>query len=295
MIGKNNIAIIGAGKISYSLTNALIKNGFIVSIIISKKIKSAKILAEKFQINNFSNKLEDIPFNKGILFLAVPDNQIKIVSENLSKLKFDFPNSIFIHLSGALNISELNSLKKKKAQIASLHIMQTFPAKRIMDIINCYAAVETEDVRTKMLLFNLAKKLSLRPFEIKSSEKTFYHLAGTFASNFLVGNIFNSEILLNSYNKKKINFCKIINPIVQSTLKNINRIGVSSALSGPIERGDIQTIRKHLSELKKKNKILYSSYIIQSLNLLEIVKVKLGELSEDHHKIKRLLENAFKK
>ena len=143
MINKNNIAIIGAGKISYSLTDALIKNGFIVSIIVSKKIKSAKNLAEKFRINNFSNKLEDIPFNKGILFLSVPDNQIKIVSENLSKLKFDFPKSIFVHLSGALNISELYTLKKKKAQVASFHIMQTFPAKRIMDIINCYAAVKT--------------------------------------------------------------------------------------------------------------------------------------------------------
>lgn len=297
MINKNNIAIIGAGKISYSLTAALIKAGFNVSIITSKRIKSAKNLANKFRIENFSTRLENISFKSGTFFLAVPDNQINSVSNNLSKLKFDFQNSIFIHLSGALNIYELDSLKKGKAQTASFHIMQTFPSKRIINVKNCYAAIETDNVRTKKFLFDLAQKLSLKPFEIKSTEKTFYHLAGTFASNFLVGNIFNSETLFNSGNKKNVKFFEIINPIVQSTLKNIKTIGVSDALSGPIERGDIQTIKKHLSELRtrKKNNVIFFNYIIQSLNLLDLVKEKLGELTVNHQKIKKLLEEAFDK
>ncbi|MCL5030467.1 MAG: DUF2520 domain-containing protein [Bacteroidetes bacterium] len=297
LIEKKNIAIIGAGKISYSLAAALTKAGFTISIIISKKIESAKNLANKFRIKNFSNELEDIPFKNGIFFLAVPDNQINSVSDNLSKLKFDFQNSFFIHLSGALNISELDSLKKKKAQTASFHVMQSFPSKRISNIKNNFAAIETDNIKAKKFLFDLAQKLSLKSFEIKSTEKTFYHLAGTFASNFLVGNIFNSEILFSSGNKKKVKFYDIINPIVKSTLKNIKTIGVSEALSGPIERGDIQTIKKHLAELRKRkeNNVIYFNYIIQSLNLLEIVKTKLGELTINHQKIKKLLEAELKK
>ncbi len=291
---KNNIAIIGAGKISYSLTSALIQAGFNISIIISKKKKSAESLAKKFHIKNYSNKLEDIPFKNGIFFLTVPDSQIRILSKDLSKLKLNFTNSIFIHLSGALDIFELKSLRIKKAKIASFHIMQTFPSKKIINIKKCFVAIETEDKITQKIIFNLAGKLFLKPVEIKSSEKTSYHLAGTIASNFLVGNIFNAELIFNSVFGKNKNFNNIINPIVQSTLKNIKKFGAVNSLSGPVERGDIQTIKMHLSSLKKRNKYLYFNYIIQSLNLLEIVKVKSNKLTESHIKIKNFLEEKLK-
>ena len=291
---KNNIAIIGAGKISYSLTSALIKAGYKISVIISKREKSAESLAKKFQIKKFSNNLEDISFKSGIFFLAVPDAQIRILAKELSKLNFNFSNSIFIHLSGALNISELKSLKNKNAKTASFHIMQTFPFKKIINIKNFYAAIETNDNDAKKFLFDISNKLFLQSFEIKSSEKTLYHLAGTFASNFLVGNIFNSELLLRFGVKKNIIFYDAVKPIIQSTLENIKNFGVADALSGPVERGDIQTIKMHLVSLKKRNRILYFTYIIQSLNLLEIVKIKRSKLSENHIKIKNLLEEKLK-
>ncbi len=297
---KINIAIIGAGKISYSLTAAFIKAGFNISIIVSKEIESAKKLAKKFCINNYSDNLKDISFNNGLFFLTVPDNQIKIVSTNLSKLKLNFQKSIFIHLSGALDTIELNSLKNKKAQMASFHIMQTFPSRKTISIKNCYAGIETNNKKTKEFLFKFAKKLSLKPFEIKSTEKTFYHLAGVFVSNFLVGNIFNSEILFSGKDKKRADFFGMMTPIIQSTLMNIKSNGVSKALSGPVERGDVQTIKRHLEKLKtlekeKQNHILNINYIAQSLSLLEVVKKKYGKLSPSHKEIKKFLEEEFQK
>ena len=124
---KSEIVVIGAGRVSYSLVSALVKSGLKVSSIISKRTSSAKALASKFKIKNYSSDFESILPDAKIFFLTVPDNQILSVAKKLSELNLDFRNSLFVHLSGAEDASVLKILQKKKAVVASFHIMQSFP------------------------------------------------------------------------------------------------------------------------------------------------------------------------
>ncbi|MCX6151971.1 MAG: DUF2520 domain-containing protein [Ignavibacteriales bacterium] len=196
----DRFAIIGAGKIAYSLVDAFIKKEFIISCVISRELKSAKILANKYEIENFSNQLSKIPANTNVFIIAVPDNKIKNIAKDLSKLKLAYKNSIFIHLSGALNIKVLKDLKLKGGSVASFHIMQTFPSKKIVKVEDCYVAIESDNAKIENQLFKIAKRLKLNPFKISSGNKSFYHLSGVFASNFLIGNLFNSKEIFNSLN-----------------------------------------------------------------------------------------------
>jgi predicted short-subunit dehydrogenase-like oxidoreductase (DUF2520 family) len=289
-----NVIIIGAGKIAYSIIPALQISGFVIRSIISRKIDSAKSLAVKTGTRHYTNKLNEINIDNGIVFLCVPDNQIKTVAEELSRLKLVFGNFIFVHLSGAQDISCLNSLKKKKGLTASLHIMQTFPSKRRISIKGCYSAVETGSKEAEKILFNLAMAVALKPFRLKSNAKVFYHLAGVFASNFLAGNLYSAGAVFNKTGNNNIDFFELISPIISSTLSNIKKSGSVNALSGPVERGDIQTIKTHLSVLKKdslktNNKSLLLSYIAQSLNLLEVAEKKHGGSDEIYKLIRELL------
>ena len=288
---KSQIAVIGAGKIAHSLTSALIKAGYNIGAVISRNKASAGKLAKKFKIPFYSNKLKSIPKENKFFFLTVPDNQIEKTAKALSKPNLDFKNALFIHVSGALDINELKSLKKKKANVASFHIMQTFPSTKIVDISDCTVAIEAEEKAVKDFLNKLALDLRLKPFLLKPGNKIYYHLAGVFASKFLVGNLYSSEKMFQLSKKGKANFNDIIDSIVNSTINNIKDAGTSKALSGPVERGDYETIEKHLKALKKKDKRLYTSYIIQSLNLLEVVKDKNGKLNEGQKKIKSLLSS----
>jgi predicted short-subunit dehydrogenase-like oxidoreductase (DUF2520 family) len=286
---KPDIAFIGAGKIAYSFIAALLDAGYSVVSIISRNKSSAQKLAQKFGIPHHSNKLNLLNRDIEIFFLTVPDNRIEKVVKSLSKLNLNFEHSLFVHVSGALNIDELKSLEKKKGNVASFHIMQTFPSTRIVDIKNCSVAIESENKRVKNSLTRLASDLQLNPFYLKPDKKIYYHLAGVFASNFLVGNLSASEKMFQLGKKGKTDFSVILDSIVYSTLKNVKKAGISRALSGPVERGDFETVEKHLKALKKKNKQLYRSYIIQSLNLLEVVKEKNGKLNEGQRRIRKLL------
>ena len=286
---KSNIAFIGAGKIAHSLVSALLEAGYNVASVISRNKSSAQKLSKKFGIPHHSNKLNSLNQDTAIFFLTVPDNQIEKVAKSLSKLNLNFEQSLFVHVSGALNIEELKSLKKKKGKVASFHIMQTFPSQRKVDIKNCSVAIETENKKTKNFLNKLASDLKLKSFYLRSDKKIYYHLAGVFASNFLVGNLSVSEKMFQLSKKGKADFNLILDSIVYSTLSNVKNTGISGALSGPVERGDFETIEKHLRALRKKDKQLYKSYIIQSLNLLEVAKEKNGKLNEEQRRIRGLL------
>jgi len=291
---KNNIAIIGAGKLAYSLTSALKHSGYGIQIIVSKKLNSAKSLAKKYSIPQYSNSLKNIPEKVNIFFLTVPDGEIKNVAEKLSKLRKNFNDCICIHFSGVENISVLNSLNKKSCATGSLHIIRPFPSKKIVDVKNSPASIETESKLAKSFLLQLCRRLKLKPHRLASDEKVFHHLAAVHSSNFLVGNLFNAFSLVSSGNNAPKD---ILRKTTQSALDNVFKLSPAIALSGPIDRGDIYTIKKHLdglnTEIRKSKsnhlKLLRKNYIIQSLSLIEVVKVKYGRLSKRHREIKRFL------
>jgi predicted short-subunit dehydrogenase-like oxidoreductase (DUF2520 family) len=296
---KYKIAVIGAGKLAYSLSSALVKSGYNVQSIVSRKLNSAKSLAKQFSIPQYSNSLKKIPAEVNVFFLTVPDGEIKKVADALSGIKKNFVGSLCIHFSGVENISALKALAKKGCATGSLHLIRPFPSKNIVDIKNSPASIETESMQSKTFLLQLCRKLKLKSHTINSEEKVFHHIAAVHSSNFLVGNLFNAFSLISSKSKYPQS---ILKKTTQSALDNVFKLSPAKALSGPIDRGDVYTIKKHLEALdskirQAKNKgqlnLLKRNYIIQSMCLLEVAKVKYGKLNSNHLKIKKFLKEML--
>lgn len=301
---KSKILFIGAGKIAASLIHHLLKSGYNVKGIISRTGKPASDYSLRFKLINHSNNFNSITSAYKIFFLTVPDDQIVKTAGKLSKLKLDFKNSLFIHVSGSENLSSLNSLKKKGAATATFHIMQTFPSQKISKMSGSYSAVETTSREAERFLRKIAVDLNVVSFSLNEGKKTAYHLAGVFAANFLTGNIFITKKIMEEAGIKSIASYDVMKPIIQSTLMNIQKLGPEESLSGPINRGDVKTIKNHIKILKiilQKNKnnnlgkILLAGYLIQSLNLLEIVLKKEKKPGINHLTIKHLLTKEINK
>jgi len=296
---KYKIVVIGAGKLAYSLSSALVKSGYNVQSIVSRKLNSAKSLAKQFSIPQYSNSLKNIPAEVNVFFLTVPDGEIKKVADALSEIKKNFVGSLCIHFSGVENISALKALAKKGCATGSLHLIRPFPSKNIVDIKNSPASIETESMQSKTFLLQLCRKLKLKSHTINSEEKVFHHIAAVHSSNFLVGNLFNAFSLISSKSKYPQS---ILKKTTQSALDNVFKLSPAKALSGPIDRGDVYTIKKHIETLdskirQAKNKgqlnLLKRNYIIQSMCLLEVAKVKYGKLNSNHLKIKKFLKEML--
>ncbi len=244
--------------------------------------------------------LKDISKDVNVFLLTVPDGEITKVANDLARTRKVFSDCFVIHFSGVETIHSLISLKRKGGKTGSLHIIRPFPSKNKVDLKNSPVSIESDDKQTLGFSIQLCKKLKLKPHRISSDNKVLHHLAAVHSSNFLAGNLFNAISLLSS---KNILPEDILKETTQSALNNVFKLDPPKALSGPVDRGDLYTIKKHIeaidnkinkSKVKKKILLLKISYIIQSLNLLEVVEDKYGKLSENHLKIEKYLKKELK-
>ena len=93
--------------------------------------------------------------------------------------------------------------RTKKLILPHFHIMQTFPSKRIVKLNGCFAAIETQSKSAQKFLIELADRLELHVLSLSSNQKVNYHLAGVFASNFLISNLFLADCASAKDQKRK--------------------------------------------------------------------------------------------
>ncbi len=296
---KSEIVFIGAGKVAHTLLPLLVKKNYNVKGIISKNKVSASSLGSKYNLDFYSSGFKKITFEHRIFFITVPDGQISNAARKLASINLDFQESLFIHTSGSESSSALKVLEENGGSTASFHIMQTFPSFKQTDITNSFAAIEAGSLKAERFLFSLARTLNLKAFRLTIEEKVFYHMAGVYTANFLNANFFAAEKLLNMTALNGRQHYNLFEPIINTTLSNIKNNGIAESLSGPVQRGDFNTIQRHIAALKKlrsaEKRLLLHSYISQSLLLLEIMKQKEKRLSAGQDKIKKLLETELKK
>ncbi|MHC1738844.1 MAG: DUF2520 domain-containing protein [Ignavibacteriaceae bacterium] len=292
---NKEIIIIGAGKVAWSVTSGLAKIDKRPGLIISRKLSSAKKLALKFGIKNYSDKLEIKKTGSLIFLLSVPDSEIEKTALEISTLKINHKKNFYIHFSGSEDLSPLSSLSGLGGNVGSFHLMQTFPARKAYRIKNSFVGLEFDNPKTKNLLTHLASRLQLRPVEIPKGGKSLYHLTGVFISNFLVSNFYLAEEIFEQSKIKGISPFEMLEPILHSTIANIKKSGVIESLSGPVQRGDFTTVQKHIQvlwkypETDKINLTTLMSYLVQSLTLLKLLELKDGKLSHNHEQMLNLL------
>jgi predicted short-subunit dehydrogenase-like oxidoreductase (DUF2520 family) len=135
------------------------------------------------------------------------------------------------------------------------------------------------------------KALKGKSMVIPAEKKALYHLALVFASNLFVGIEDMSIELLTECGMTRKAARELILPLVSSTFRSIEEKGTRKALTGPVERGDIATVRKHLSVLSRHKRAYKKTYVELSKHLARMVSEK-GELpKETIRHIKRLLRS----
>ncbi|NLH61759.1 MAG: DUF2520 domain-containing protein [Ignavibacteriales bacterium] len=286
-MAEKNIVIIGAGKVAFSLAAALSKTGLHPSLVISKDLGSAKRLAlEGKVISKFSSNLNSILKKPSLILLTVPDSQIGKTARLLARQNLHHKNNTYVHFSGCLDLKPLSALLKKGGNTGSFHIMQTFPSKDIVKIEKAFVGLEYSNPTTKKLLLKLASDLKLRPLEIPAGGKVYYHIAGVFISNFLVSNFAMAEELFKYSGIKGAPAYKVFEPLLLTTVRNIKKYGVMNSFSGPMQRGDEDTLKLHLSALEKRIKDEKTAiktllnYLNQTMAIGEFIRMREGPNSD---------------
>ena len=160
------------------------------------------------------------------------------------------PDLSIVHLSGALGLDVLAPLHDNP--VGSFHPLQSFPFPRDPSAFRgITVAVDASTPGLLRRLQALARKLGARPRKVAGAERVKYHAAAVYASNFVDVAVGEAVRELEAIGWTEAEATKALMPLIEGAIDNIRSKGVVRALTGPIRRGDGETVRRHLEAVER--------------------------------------------
>ena len=280
---KPSISIVGPGNLGSALALELYRAGYPIRAIARRSItKITRPTPVARRVNAELAVLGEHPLDSDIVWLTVPDDAIAQVAGQLAESQ-SWKGRIVLHSSGALSSEELAPLWEKGASVASVHPMMTFVAGKKPSWRGVAFAIEGDEDAVRVAR-QIATDLGGQPFEIERRSKVLYHAFGAFASPLVIALMSAMEQVAEAAGIPRDKAKEMMRPLLAETLNNYLRADAASAFSGPLVRGDVQTVRKHLSHLRRTPEAR-EVYIALARAAIERLPVKNREaLREELHR-----------
>ena len=248
MVAKGRIAIVGAGNLGTALALALADAGYKIDVLLrrSRNVPGrARTIANKIGARATSDPRR---VRAEWIWFCVPDSEISRAASALAE-QLQWRGKVALHSSGALTSDALDPLRRRGALVASVHPLMTFVRNSRPSLTGVPFSIEGDPgaVRTaRRIVGNLGGKA----FTIRKEDKAAYHAWGTFASPLMTALLATTEKVAEKagVSRKAARNRAIL--ILRQTLENYAVFGAPDAFSGPIIRGDVETVRRHLCTLK---------------------------------------------
>ncbi len=266
---KPSVSIIGKGAVGSALYGFFSENGFYIKS--EWNSRSGRIFREQrseplYVDRNLPVSSEELG---DLIFITTPDDVIAGVAESLAVLPINWREKSVVHTSGNITSSVLGLLKKEGASVASMHPIQTFRkgdgSERFEHI---YVSLEG-DKELCLFLEKMVELMKARSVFLTPDQKSQLHIAAVFSSNYVTALMHKMENFL--IEAEVDDGIKVLEPLVKQVISNIFEKGAAESLTGPISRGDIDSVQKHL-ELLKHDKELIELYKKLGAEALKIAK-----------------------
>jgi predicted short-subunit dehydrogenase-like oxidoreductase (DUF2520 family) len=247
---KPLITIVGAGNLAGALAVSLHEVGYEIDQIISQpqtgSLGRARRLAQ--EVGGSAVVATRAQIRAEIVWFCVPDGAIASAAASLTRAA-DWSGKVALHSSGALTSDALAVLRPCGAAVASVHPLMTFVRGSRPPLAGVPFALEGSPKAARAARA-IILDLRGRPFAIRKSQKEAYHAWGMFASPLLTALLATGERVAGAAGVSRKAARERMLPILRQTLANYARLGAGDSFSGPIARGDVATVEKHLKVLR---------------------------------------------
>lgn len=283
---RPRLAFIGAGRVGSALARELSRRGWRIAAVASARTSSARRLARLCGARIATTDPARAAQDADIVIIAVPDRAISEVVRRLAALPggtsqaatglpngaarrggsagegsagaklhpsqpLDMPGRIALHTAGALGAEALDGLRGRGWSVGSFHPLSAFPPpSSAPPVLEGTVVAIDGDRRARRTARYLAASLDAEVMVQPSHERARYHLAACFASNYVVTLASEAVDLLSRSGLSRGRALRALLPLLRSTLANLGDAGLPGALTGPVARGDAETLARHASALR---------------------------------------------
>jgi predicted short-subunit dehydrogenase-like oxidoreductase (DUF2520 family) len=265
------IAIIGAGVIGRALGTLLQQAKHEITAVSSRTLKSARDGARVLGGAPVVGDPGMAALGADVVLLSVPDRAIPSVAIQVAAGGALRRGAVVAHLSGALPAGVLAGVRAAGGWQGSLHPLQAFAdvETAVANLPGSYFFLEG-DTEAVAVLTGLVLSVEGRPVPLDSTAKSLYHAAACAASNYLVTLADYATQLMVSAGVPSEAALPALLPLIRGTVRNLESLGLPDALTGPIARGDVGTVRAHLEALRRAPGDLVRVYATLARKTVEI-------------------------
>jgi predicted short-subunit dehydrogenase-like oxidoreductase (DUF2520 family) len=212
-----------------------------------------------------------------VTFITTSDDALQDVAEALASNPFLMPGDMVVHCSGVYSSAILSSLKSRGCHVASLHPLRAFPSKtpNAEAFFQCDCVVEGDESVVTFLSM-LFGQLGAKVISLSAEKKQQYHAAATMASNYLVTLASSATSLLIDAGIESSQAKLMCERLMENSLRNMKGSArAEQALTGPLMRGDMNTLLLHLNAIK-------SPHIEGLYRAAGLATLSLTNHSDDH-------------
>lgn len=242
------IGIIGAGRVGASFVLALPQH---IIGITGSTAKRTREQAAFYGVQPYVQG-EKLIQDCDVVLLLVRDDLLSKVSQSLAERLSSchtqsLSSHIVLHGSGAADVSVLQPLADLGIHTGSIHPLQSFSTPSAAALVGIYMAVDGDEA-AQACARNLAGMLHSQSFHVPADERVVYHAAACFCSNYVVTAVAAAQALMSRWTDTPEDAGKALRPLFLGTATNIQAQELAQkALTGPISRGDIGTVQKHIA------------------------------------------------
>jgi len=258
--GVGRVIIVGPGRAGLSLGYALVQRDAVRELVVCGRRPEPP--AHPLFIQGLAEYVFGIATPEpgtGALFLAVPDGVVPEMAHTLAGHGDAPTGCAAFHLSGALSADVLAPLHTRGYAVGSFHPLQALahPVTAAERIPGSYVAV-TGAPQAVAVARRLTASLGCRILTVPETWRPVYHAAAVLAANYLPPLLDAAARLLEQAGVAHEDALPALLPLVRGTLDNVEELGVDRAVTGPIARGDLETVGLHLRALAPEDRRLYA-------------------------------------
>ncbi|MEX2548254.1 MAG: DUF2520 domain-containing protein [Chloroflexota bacterium] len=287
--GRPSIAFVGAGRVGNALAVAFVRAGWHVAAVASRDEQRRARFVQLVPGARAFAEPQAVLDEAELIFLTVPDDAIAEVAGTLHL----YSGQALVHTSGALPASVLAPAMAAGTSAGGFHPLVAFAEhdQALLDLAGSTVAVEGDETLLP-LLAELAESIGARPVTLPEGGKTAYHAAAMMAAGGLIGLLDAIASVAQVAGLDERTAVAVYAPLARQALANAERLGIDGALTGPLLRGDVGTLRGHLEALARHAPGAVPLYIEVARREVAIAR-RRGELAEDRAaEIERLLDTA---
>ncbi len=251
------IGFIGAGTVGTALAVRLMEKGYPVGAVWDLSPSKTRRFVDRMAGCHTCETVHEVPRACDLVFITTPDDAIEGVAGQIKWQK----GTMVVHCSGVHSLEVLAQAAQEGAMVGAFHPLQTFSGvdHAIDNIPGSTFGVEAEDPLLADLK-EMADALEGRVVVLKGDDKVLYHAAAVIACNYMVTLTKLATDLWQSLGVSPSDAIEALLPLIQGTVNNLKNEGLPHCLTGPVERGDLGTIRRHVKALKRTSPDLLDAY-----------------------------------